>query len=286
MLRSILAALLLVIPAISSAQYRVSYLVPNFPDLMIKTRSTFGIQSPRQTVLFLKGPRQRMEYGPSIALRDNRSFAMATITQCDQGDVYHLNSFNKTYMMFHERLRDLPQDSTRPTRHLTDSAPAVTGTEVVVTIDSVDTGERRDYGSYQARHVKTTVTVEPGKGADSLPGRADIDGWYIDLPGLNCHEEQMESLLPPMAMVRPGRHEHRTIKRLGTAPHGFTVQETAKIKEGGNIVINKTELLTISEDQLDPLLFELPEGYTERQQVLFHGTVMLPLTQGLLKATP
>lgn len=63
------------------------------------------------------------------------------------------------------------------------SEPNETGPEVVVTVDTEDTGERRQMGSFDARRVRTSITVEPSKGAAAKPGTVEIDGWYIDLFG-------------------------------------------------------------------------------------------------------
>jgi len=250
---------------------------------MIKTRTTFGIGMPMIATLYLKGPRQRMQHGPDIS-GNRQSFGLISITQCDQRVVYHINPSTKTYNVFHEQPLESPSRRVYPLRTIPGQTSS--GAEVLVTIDSVDTGERKEVGSYQARHVKTTITVEPGKDAETHPSRADIDGWYIDLAGLNCHEEELEPLLPPAMMIRPGSfRDHRTIKHLGTAPHGYTVEETARIKENGNTVINKTELVAVSEDQIDSAFFELPEGYTERQPGMA-GRVLLRPDQDILRPTP
>jgi len=53
----------------------------------------------------------------------------------------------------------------------------------MITIDSVDTGERRQFQHYTARHVKAKTTVEPGPGASTPASVEQTDGWYLDLPG-------------------------------------------------------------------------------------------------------
>ena len=283
MIRSVLAALLLTVLIISPVRSAVTYTVPNFPDLMIKTRKTFGISHSMVTTLYLKGPRQRMEDGPESKAANGHSLGVASIMQCDQGALYHLSQFSKTYTVSYSHHRDLPEPPRRPVHAL--PAQPTTGPEVIVTIDSIDTGERRQLGSYQARHVKTTITIEPGEGAESHRGSVAMDGWYLDLPGLYCHSEQPEPLVAPNVMMwGQGNHDHRIIKHLGTAPHGFTVEEIVKIKEDGNVIINKTEMVAVSEDALDPSLFELPADYTERTPLLFHGTARIQPGQMLTPA--
>jgi hypothetical protein len=48
--------------------------------------------------------------------------------------------------------------------------PEPTGGDVTITIDAVDTGERRTMGRYIGRRVITTTKTEPGPGS-SVPPR-------------------------------------------------------------------------------------------------------------------
>jgi hypothetical protein len=57
---------------------------------------------------------------------------------------------------------------------------------VKVTINTVDTGERRQVGSYSARHVITTTTAAPSPGATTRASESVEDGWHIDLPPAGC----------------------------------------------------------------------------------------------------
>jgi hypothetical protein len=135
--------------------------------------------------------------------------------------------------------------------------------EVTVTTDSVDTGERRQVGSYQARHVKTTVTVEPGPEAVSHKSKTEIDGWYLDLPGLYCQDSSKQRM--GWSTAGSGRVDRVIFKRIGTAPRGFAVEETTTKREGERVFVNKVELLEISEKPLDESLFEVPPDYAPAQ---------------------
>ena len=59
----------------------------------------------------------------------------------------------------------------------------------MITIDSVDTGERRQFEHYTARHVKVKTKFEPGPGASTPASIEQADGWYLDLPGFACAEQ-------------------------------------------------------------------------------------------------
>jgi hypothetical protein len=241
------------------------FVVPNFKDLTVKTRITFGMSPPSLATNYFKGARQRNEHHPEH-LRISPPYS-AVIMQCDQKAEYLLNEDAKTYLKHswgdrqgHPFLRE----------------PNETGSEVVVTIDTEDTGERRQMGSFDARRVKTFITVEPSKGAAAKPGKAEIDGWYIDLFGVGCRERDPESIgipLGPMLPLSDSQHDHVIIKRIGNGQRGYAVGETATTKEGGNTAVKKVELLEFSEQPLDPSLFEVPPGYSPKQLPKAHSAV-------------
>ncbi len=234
--------------------------VPSFPDLMIRTRTTLGLGQPQVTTWYFKGPRQRTEHRPEHVPHWFVTPFGATIMQCDQNAIYRLNDRNKTYRVYYS----LHDPSEKPKHPVQRPDQPADGPEVIVTFDSEDTGERRPLGSLSTRHVKTTITVEPSKGAETPASKTEIDGWYLDLPGFGCRAEQPEGLAPAgMLALRPfGSHDRRIIKRVGTAPRGFAVEETSKVKESGNVVVGKIELMEFSEQPLDESLFEVPPDYS------------------------
>ncbi len=226
--------------------------VPDFRDLTIKTHTTMDSHHNLETTWYFKGARMRSE------MQDPESanwVAHANIYQCDQGTRILLNESSKTYSSF-------PADPTqlRETVHPAPEIP-LSGGEVTVTTDSVDSGERRQVGSYQARHIKTTITVEPGPEAVSHKSATEIDGWYLDLPGLYCQDNSRRRM--GWSTAWPGRRDRIVFKQIGTAPRGFAIEETITTIENGNAAIHKTKLLDISEKPLDESLFEIPAGYSE-----------------------
>ena len=62
-------------------------------------------------------------------------------------------------------------------------------------------------------------------------------------------------------LVRGSVHDHPIFKILGTPPHGLVVEETAKQRQAGTVIVNKTELLEVSDQPLDEALFEVPPDY-------------------------
>ena len=226
--------------------------VPNFPDLTIKTRGTSGSRYSSEETLYLKGARQRSEHVmQNVASRVDT----LTITQCDTKLRFNLNNKEKTYASFPIEDSAERMKRARPTSH-----EETTGADVTVTIDTVDTGERRKMGTQELHHVKTTTKVEPGPGAVMQPRLTEVDGWYIDLPGLGCQESRGVGF--GYLAATSGKRDRVQIKRLGTASRGYAIEETTHRTEAGQTSISKVELVEFSEAALDASLFDLPAGYS------------------------
>jgi hypothetical protein len=235
------------------------FIVPNLPDLAIKTRRTSGDWLSRLDTLYVKGARQRTE---TVVERPEVADAIdwAVIRQCDEKRIFNLNERDKIYASFEsedwsERLR-----KARPV-----SLTQTSGAEVMMTIDSIDTGERRQFEYYTARHVRVKIRFEPSPGASTPASVEETDGWYIDLPGFGC-QEQASSDFARLFAFSGDRQDRLQIKWLGKAPRGYPIEVTSLITEPGNKTISKVELLEISEAPLNASIFELPAGYRQALQ--------------------
>jgi len=146
----------------------------------------------------------------------------------------------------------------------------MSGAVVIITIDSVDTGERRQFEHYTARHVKVKTNFEPGPGA-SIPGSAEeTDGWYIDLLGFACAEHPYSGFAF-LSASSGNRRDSFQVKWLGKAPRGYPIEETSLKTASADTTVSKIELLEISEAPLSPSLFELPKGYRQALQTGYGG---------------
>jgi hypothetical protein len=267
------ALVLLLSAVLAAAPAKSTWVVPSFHDLMIKTRQTRGLSYPMVTTWYFKGLRERNEHQPDGSL--NRLPFEASIMQCDLRTQIHLFEHTKTYTSF-----VTPAVEREPSRLHRIPPRLPLGPDVTVTSYSADTGERRPIGPYEARHIKTTISVEPTKDAASKPGKVEIDGWYLDLPGLYCHEDSTRENGPPIAewlmLVRGSIRDHLIFKILGTPPRGLVVEETAKQRQAGNTIVNKTELLEVSDQPLDASLFEVPSDYAPREKLEGHTLRKIP----------
>jgi hypothetical protein len=245
--------LLLLLGAASGSSPKL--VVPNFPAFKLKTRHTYGHQSSSVQTLYMQGARTRTESEPGLLPPGASVQAPVTlVTQCDRKQTIAFDPQHKTFtewpiLEWSDRLKHTPVHQPQPA-----------GPEVSVAADSVDTGERRQVGPYLARHVKTTIRIEPAK-STNMPARIEeLDGWYIDLPQLGC--EDWGDQPQPKGMVLttiPNERVHFT--QTGSGKRGFPVEEISRTTLRGETYETRTELIEASADSLDPRLFDLPPGY-------------------------
>src|SRR4029453_7358083 len=201
-------------------------------DLTIKTRETIDLpQSTVQTnTVYFKGPWHRRELHlqfPS-ALPAPRTVRHSTITRCDERRTLELNHEAQLYgslpitfiggddYWVRSRLRERPE-------------PPTAGADVKITINTVDTGERRQVGSYLARHVITTITPDPSPGAHTRPRESVEDGWHIDLPPAGCSNAGDSQSFLTGSVVRSGEAPDRIhVEFRGGGRRAFQIEETPR----------------------------------------------------------
>jgi hypothetical protein len=227
---------------------------PNFPDLRIKTRRVDNMTTRVET-LYLKGPRQRQEFIQEAPIKSS----YISISQCDLKREIRLNPDAKLYAESPIVDGRLPRKGTGVTPKSEGS-----GADVSITVDSVDTGERRQVGHYTVRHVKVSIRTESSPGASLRSVLEERDGWYIDLSGMGCGRSVNQAAVGVVFLTTStfGRQDRIHLKRLGTAATGFPIEETTMRTEAGQRDVSKIELLEFTDSELDPSLFERPPGYT------------------------
>jgi hypothetical protein len=246
---------------------------PNIPDLKVTTRRTFGEGSAVSIeTAYFKGARQRrdstMEYREP---RDGRHTS-TMIVDCQGRRMIMLNHEARTYAS--RPIENIDERIARLKRAALSRPPAekATGPEVTTTIDSVDTGERRQLGRYTARHVVTTITTDaaPGASIDSSVRRED--GWYVDLPDGNCSLDGTTFALLRASgyVLRAGQppppHDRERTQFLGRARRGLAIEESDAAM--------KIELVDFSEAPLDEALFAIPGDYRAALPTPYGGVDM------------
>lgn len=227
---------------------------PAHADLKITTRSSLNGQHPTRHTVYFKDGRQRTEHQPEDA---GIPWSDTTVVyQCDQKRLLQLSPRYRTYDYIPLDENGRPASSVEMIPMTKDNR----GGDVTITIDSVDTGERKAVGSYTARRVKTAIRVESSPSACMHANLTESDGWYIDLPfDLSCRKQSKRAGFSYVAPA--GCHDRLTIKRLGEADLGYPIEVTTTRTEAGQATIHKTELVEFSETALDAELFAVPDGY-------------------------
>jgi len=234
----------------------------NVPDVTITTRRTFD--RPNSTVsteiLFLKGVWQRHEqtlrFPAGIGVGPEQM--PVRITRCDERRTIDLNPAMRTFGS-----TPLEHFIARPRRArpaANDNPPVETGANVKITIDSTDTGERRQVGPFLARHVITTRTTVAEPGANARAGTSVQEGWDIDVPPADCIDRTGQEWILLAFVERPGTPRDRVrVERRGTAPRGYPIEETSRWDDDS--AASRVTLVEISEAPLDEALFTIPAGY-------------------------
>ena len=237
---------------------------PNRPvsDFKVKYKVTMnagGQVQSSETVTMIKGARERSE--SKMGYYDSTS-----ITQCDLKRTIQINDKVKKYLITPMEVDTTTASSTpaAPTTP-TPTTPSRTGGIVTYVTTSVDTGERREMFGFTARHVKTSTSIQSSPDACNPNNmRTELDGWYIDLSvDFNCNVGG-----PAATYSRPaagGCRDQVKFRREGNGKVGYPLIETMTMYDGsGRATFSNTkEVLELSRQSLDIVLFDIPAGYTQ-----------------------
>jgi len=144
----------------------------NAEDLHFKRNISVGGNSVSSSEVWVKGARER-------SVMSSAAGNIVTLRQCDLKRTVIVNDQTQSYMA----TADPQDDSAAKAAAMFGGAPAPTssGGTITETVTLTDTGERKQVSGYTARHLKTTVTLEPSANACSqVKQKFSIDGWYAD----------------------------------------------------------------------------------------------------------
>jgi hypothetical protein len=257
------------VSVITSAQRTTDADKPITGDFKITLKMTVAGQSTQSTTM-IKGSRERSETAINAG---SYSMKNTSITQCDQRRTIQINDRARKYFITSMDADDGSADSTT-----TPGAPAATGDSrrggvVTMTINTVDTGERKEMFGFTARHLKRTMSMQSSADAcNQTQMKIETDGWYINLEyGLTCgSNRQPQTGRRPAAAGCRDRYEYKTT---GPANLGYPLLETTTMYgANGSVTTSITkEVIELSRQTLDAALFDIPAGYTQAstQQEMF-----------------
>ena len=250
------------VTAISFAQRKPDAVEkPITGDFKISIRNTVSGQN-YQTTTMIKGKRERSE--SSMGGMSNGS---VSITQCDLRRTIQVNDSSRKYLItpMESDAGEVDATSAASSASATNAGPTKRGGVVTMTVNTIDTGERKELFGFTARHLKRSMTSQTSPDACYQNQiRMETDGWYINLEyGLNCGSER-----PPQMGGRtaPGGCQDRyQVKRTGPATLGYPLIETMTMygPDGSPMFTRTQEVVELSRQPLDAALFDVPAGYTE-----------------------
>lgn len=210
-------------------------------DLRFKASYTTG-ERRTESVTYLKGTRQRFEFGDTILIK-----------QPDEKRTIQISFAAGSYVV----LPDGDSPAPMPAVEAAAKPPGV----VVITTSMTDTGERKTLFGLEARRLKTVMDRQPQPGAcDQTKQHVETDGWYVDVP------KALTVPVPaaaPAASVGGCRDEIKTTQSGDVALLGFPVSYTMTTPDDEgqpNVVIMDVSELEIT--TLDAGLFDVPPGLT------------------------
>jgi hypothetical protein len=240
-------------------------------DFKISIRTTTSGQSSQSTTM-IKGLRERSETSMAMG---GMNISSVDITQCDLRRTIKVNDSARKYMI-------TPMDSDSSADGGVGSAGATAGSSpvrrggvVTMTVNTIDTGERKEMFGFTARHLKRSMMSQSSPDAcQPNQMRMETDGWYINLEyGLSCGSDEK----PPQTgrTASGGCRDRYDFKRTGPTKLGYPLVETTTMygADGSAIFTRTTEVIELSRQSLDAALFEIPAGYTEaKSQQEMSGT--------------
>ncbi|MGQ0763775.1 MAG: hypothetical protein ACT4OT_17410 [Acidobacteriota bacterium] len=264
-----------VVGGVTSAQ-RPETDKPLTGDFKITFKQTVSGQTMQSTTM-IKGQRERSETSVSAG-----TYTMTTVnlTQCDLKRTIQINDRARKYLI--TPMDDGTSSGSTLTGTPRTGAPATRGGVVTMTVNTVDTGERKVVMGFTARHLKRTTIMESSPDACSQQKmKIETDGWYINLEyGINCPAANRGS---DWASTTTGGCRDRYIyKTTGPANIGYPLQETTTTYgPDGSVTMTMTkEVVEISRQPLEAALFDIPAGYTQArdQQEMFSAPSMDEMT--------
>jgi hypothetical protein len=222
-------------------------------DLHFKKNISVGGTSVSSSETWVKGARER-------TVTSSPTGNLVSVRQCDMKRTLTISDQTRTYLA----VTDPEDDSAAKAATLftgAPTAPANSGGTITQSVTSTDTGERKQISGYSARHLKTTVLVEPSANACSqLSQKYEIDGWYADLAKEQASCRQSLPAIPQSDKCS----DRLVVRHKGTAKPGYPLLESINFSNDDGTV-TKIDVVTseITKQMLGAELFDVPAGYRE-----------------------
>jgi len=255
-------------------------------DLKIKTRTTAMGHTTESTV-YIKGARQRTEMSFG-------GHGTASIMQCDLKKMITVTGNQCMVMSFGgsgETACPTMPNMGAMARGMMGGEPEAPkkGGVVTITRNVTNTGETQEMFGYKARHIKSTMTMEPSPDACNKDGgKIEIDGWYADLSaGFSCGDESYKTMACGGPRGRSGGCTDRIVmKGSAGAAMGYPLKQTMTMTSAQGNFTMTTEVVELANATLDAPLFDAPPGCQTMDMSALMGKVPEPETAANPVPTP
>lgn len=228
-------------------------------DFKITIKNTVAGNTTQGTTM-IKGMRQRDE-----TTMAGIGSSQVSITQCDLKRTIQINDSLRKYLITPMASDEGDTTSSGGAAHTGGTGSAQRGGLVTMTINTVDTGERKEMFGFTARHLKRVTMMESGPDAcQQQKMKIENDGWYINLEyGLAC--ERAGASMAGGHTAAQGCRDRYQYRRTGPTNLGFPLLETTTMyaADGRPNFTMTREVLEISRQSMDAALFDVPSGYTQ-----------------------
>ena len=162
------------ITAISFAQRTRDTDRPITGDFKITIKQSMGSGQDMQSTTMIKGLRERSETSMP-GMPAGMSAGMVTITECDLKRTIQVNDRARKYMITPMDSGDNETAAPATSGGRSSGGPSRRGGIVTMSINTVDTGERKEIFGFTARHLKQTMSSESSPEACAQKiGRAHV----------------------------------------------------------------------------------------------------------------
>ena len=243
---------------ISFGQRRPDDERPISGDFKITIKTTMA-GMPTQSTTMIKGLRERTETNMSMG---GMNMSQVSITQCDLRRTIQINDRARKYLIS-------PMDSDDSTASTTGtgaaamSGPSRRGGVVTMSVNTTDTGERKEMFGFTARHLKRTMMSQSSPDAcQQQHMKIETDGWYINLEyGLSCPTQRPPQR--PGMMAATDCRDRYQYKHNGPSNLGYPlIEATTVFGADGSATFSMTkEVIELSRQPLEAALFDVPAGY-------------------------
>ena len=267
--------------AISFAQRKPAAEEPIRGDFKITIKTNMAGQDMQSTTM-IKGLRERSEMSVG-----GMNMGMVTVTQCDLKRTIQINDRARKYTITPMESDESSVSSGEGAMgSSTGGGTSRRGGVVTMTVNTTDTGERKQMFGFTARHLKRMTIMESSPDAcQQQQMKIETDGWYINLEyGLSCGGTGRP---PQMGGGRPapqGCRDRYQSKRTGPVNLGYPLIETTTMygSDGSVQFTMSKEVIELSRQTLDAALFDVPAGYSEaRSQQEMYSQPSMADMQGM-----